>query len=140
MLKFIFLLAADLLFSASSCFFTGVSVRTAVSLLFLPFVVCFLGPAFGCGRMDTGEKVVSIAEDDGSGSGLDTTHGVTGDDALSGMEDATIATLGDGVVEEDGTSGVTAGIGRSVTRDGAKSLSVKIFLLKGQIPVHANPA
>lgn len=87
-----------------------------------------------------GEKVVSIAEDDGSGSGLDTTHGVTGDDALSGMEDATIATLGDGVVEEDGTSGVTAGIGRSVTRDGAKSLSVKIFLLKGQIPVHANPA
>ncbi|XP_047657900.1 uncharacterized protein LOC113647597 [Tachysurus fulvidraco] len=57
-----------------------------------------------CGRMDTGEKVVSLAEDDGSGSGLDTTHGVTGDDALSGMEDATVATLGDGVVEEYGTS------------------------------------
>ncbi|KAK2848246.1 hypothetical protein Q7C36_009928 [Tachysurus vachellii] len=62
--------------------------------------------------MDTGEKVVSIAEDDGSGSGLDTTHGVTGDDALSGMEDATVATLGlYWVVGEDGTSGVTAGIG-----------------------------
>lgn len=51
-------------------FFMGVSVRTAVSLLFLPFVVCFLGPAFGYGWMDTGEKVVSIAEDDGSDSGL----------------------------------------------------------------------
>ncbi|GAA6089983.1 uncharacterized protein LOC113647597 [Tachysurus ichikawai] len=61
--------------------------------------------------MDTGEKVVSIAED--NGSGLDTTHGVTGNDALSGMEDATVVTLGDGVVEEDGTSGVTAGIGRT---------------------------
>lgn len=117
------------------------SLKTAVSLLFLPFVVCLLGPAFGCGRMDTGEKVVSIAEDElSSGSGLDTKHGVTVDDALSGMEDATVATLGDGVVEEDGTSGVTAGSGRSVTRDGAKSPSLKIFLLKGLIPVHANPA
>ncbi|XP_030235649.1 LOW QUALITY PROTEIN: integral membrane protein GPR155-like [Gadus morhua] len=103
--NFIFLLAVDLPFSASSCSFTGVSVRTAVSLLFLPFVVCFLGPAFGCGRMDTGEKVVSIAEVDGS----DTTHGVTGDVALCGTEDATVATLGDGAEEEDGTSGVTAG-------------------------------
>lgn len=111
------------------------SLKTAVSLLFLPFVVCLLGPAFGCGRMDTGEKVVSIAEDELS-SGLDTKHGVTVDDALSGMEDATVATLGDGVVEEDGTSGS----GRSVTRDGAKSPSLKIFLLKGLIPVHANPA
>lgn len=104
------------------------SLKTAVSLLFLPFVVCLLGPAFGCGRMD-------IAEDELS-SGLDTKHGVTVDDALSGMEDATVATLGDGVVEEDGTSGS----GRSVTRDGAKSPSLKIFLLKGLIPVHANPA
>lgn len=113
------------------------SLKTAVSLLFLPFVVCLLGPAFGCGRMDTGEKVVSIAEDElSSGSGLDTKHGVTVDDALSGMEDATVATLGDGVVEEDGTSGSR----RSVTRDGAKSPSLKIFLLKGLIPVHANPA
>ncbi|KAG1940206.1 hypothetical protein F2P79_016703 [Pimephales promelas] len=71
--------------------------------------------------MDTGEKVLSIAEDDGSGSGLDTIHGVTGDDALSGMEDATVATLGEGVVEEDGTSGVTAGSGRSVTRDAVRA-------------------
>ncbi|KAA8577506.1 hypothetical protein FQN60_004417, partial [Etheostoma spectabile] len=60
--------------------------------------------------MDTGENVVSMAEEDGSGS--DTTH-VTGDDVLSGMEDATVTTLGGGVVEEDGTSGVTAGSGRS---------------------------
>jgi len=44
--------------------------------------------------MDTGEKVLSIAEDDGSGSGLDTIHGVTGDDALSGMEDATVPKFG----------------------------------------------
>ncbi|KAK2838843.1 hypothetical protein Q7C36_013657 [Tachysurus vachellii] len=73
--------------------------------------------AFGCGQMDTGEKVVSIAEVDGSGSGLDTTHGVTGDDALNGMEDATVATLGDGAVEEDGNSGVTASIGRMVIAD-----------------------
>jgi hypothetical protein len=86
--------------------------------------------------MDTGEKVVSIAEVDGS----DTTHGVTGDVALCGTEDATVATLGDGAEEEDGTSGVTAGGGRSVTEDGAKSLSLKISLLKGQIPEHANPA
>ena len=55
--------------------------------------------------MDTGEKVVSIAEEDGSGSD---TIGVTGDDALSGMEDATVATMGEGVVEVDRTSGVTA--------------------------------
>ena len=51
--KFMFLFALDLfaldfLFSALSRFFIGVSVRTAVSLLFLPFVVCFLSPAFGC--------------------------------------------------------------------------------------------
>lgn len=52
----------------------GVSVRAVVSVLFLPFVVCFLGTAFDVdGWTDPGEKVVSIAEDDGSG----TTHGVT---------------------------------------------------------------
>ena len=127
--KLIFLLAAaDPAFSASNCALTGLSVRTVVSLLFLPFVVCFLGPAFGYGRMDTGENVAS-AEDDGS------SHGVTG-------EDATVATSVDGVglVEVDGTSGVTAGIGWSVTRDGAKSLSLKMSLLEGQIPVHPNPA
>ncbi|KAA8585739.1 hypothetical protein FQN60_004433 [Etheostoma spectabile] len=119
------------------CFF-GESGRTAVSLLLLPFVLCFLGPASGCGRMDTAEEVVSVAEEDGSGS--DTTR-VTGDDALTGMEDAVVASLGGGVVEEDGTSGVPAGgIGRSGTKDGAKSPSLKIFLLKGQIPHGEEPS
>ena len=102
------------------------SVRTAVSLLFLPFVVCFLGPAFGCGRMDMGEK--GVAEDDVPGS----THGLTGEEAASGGEDATV---GVGAALVEGSGG-----GRSVTWDGAKSMSLKICLLKGQIPVHTNPA
>lgn len=72
---------------------------------------------------ETGEKVVT--EDDGSGS----TQGMSGEVAESGVEDANVATVGVGAVlvhttaftaaaVEDG-SGVTAGIGRAVTRDGA---------------------
>lgn len=124
LVKFIFLFALDPFFSSSSCCFMGVSVSIAVTLLFLPFVVCFRGPALGCGRIDTGEKVVSIAEDDGSCSG--TTHGRTGKDAASGMEDPT-ATVGvgaacsiqllgvgaaastvDAAAVDDGTSGVSS--------------------------------
>ena len=114
-------LILQLFFHGSICKDSGFSSS-------LPFVVCSLGPAVGSGRMDPGEKVVSIAEDDGSGSGSGTTLSVTGEDAASGVEDATVATVGVGAVlhasaftaaaVEDGTSGVTAASGRSVTRDG----------------------
>ncbi|KAK5882534.1 hypothetical protein CesoFtcFv8_021110 [Champsocephalus esox] len=86
--------------------------------------------------MDMGEK--GVAEDDVPGS----THGLTGEEAASRGKEAVSG--GEEVASggEDATVGVGAalvegsGDGQSVTWDGAKS---KISLLKGQIPVHANP-
>ncbi|KAK5909524.1 hypothetical protein CesoFtcFv8_003447 [Champsocephalus esox] len=72
-----------------------------------------------------GEEAASGGEEAASG-GEEAASG--GEEAASGGEDATV---GVGAALVEGSGG-----GRSVTWDGIKSMS----LLKGQIPVHANPA